>query len=689
MSVLLGIIGCGGVPSSQVDGQSADKDSGLVGDPDGAVTGDGARDAFTLDGTADAFALDGAAVKDVPCNPDNDNPTNSTDIVTSVQVQWDPETSTWSEPDLCTWACDSGYCEQSGQCISSKSVLCDPNNNNPANSTDVAADVTVTCQPNGFFSAPEPCAWQCDTSYCVDGEQCLTSKSVPCDTNNGNPASSTDVTADVTVTCQPDGTFDAPQLCAWTCDTSTCLDGDQCLASTSVSCDGNNGSPANSTDVAADVTVTCQPDGTFAAPQLCSWACDTNYCAEGDLCLGSKNVPCDANNANPVNSTDVTADVTVTCLPEGTFAAPQLCAWACNATYCADGDQCATSKDVLCDSSGSPLNSTSTPATVVVTCQPDGTFDTPAACAWDCNEGFCVFDDQCLSSANVPCDTDNANPADSSDQITNVAVACLPDGSFTAPSDCAWTCNPYYCLEGGSCLSQKSVPCDTNNANPPNSTDVIANVNIACSGTGTWNPPAQCAWACNSNYCQEGNTCVKKIDLDVDGVMDCTQNLVTNGHFNVNTVGWVNSTWSQIARMTIDGQGDTSSGSGRVSHTYNPGAVIGVTQCIPVSPSTTYTVTAQYYVPSGQPATPGAGFAPWSYSNTTCTGNRDLVDCSGNAGTACNSPTWTGSIDTWTTVSHTFTTSPTARAVNLRLNVMKSSGTTAAQYVYYDNVLLH
>ncbi|MBU0517296.1 MAG: hypothetical protein KJ621_21280, partial [Proteobacteria bacterium] len=82
-------------------------------------------------------------------------------------------------------------------------------------------------------------------------------------------------------------------------------------------------------------------------------------------------------------------------------------------------------------------------------------------------------------------------------------------------------------------------------------------------------------------------------------------------------------------------------------------------------------------------------FAPWSYSNTTCTGNRDLVDCSGNAGTACNSPTWTGSIDTWTTVSHTFTTSPTARAVNLRLNVMKSSGTTAAQYVYYDNVLLH
>jgi len=123
-----------------------------------------------------------------------------------------------------------------------------------------------------------------------------------------------------------------------TCKPGLCLDGTACVASKSVPCNPNNNNPANSTDTVVNVTVACQSSGTFAAPALCGWTCNLNYCLDGGLCLGSKSVPCDTNNNNPTNSTDTIANVIVACQPSGTFAAPADCGWTCNSGYYLDAN---------------------------------------------------------------------------------------------------------------------------------------------------------------------------------------------------------------------------------------------------------------------------------------------------------------------------------------------------------------
>lgn len=115
--------------------------------------------------------------------------------------------------------CGPGLCLSGTTCVGSRSVQCDPNNSNPPHSNDTIANVTVTCQSNGTFSAPAACGWHCVSSYCLESGACLASKVVTCDINNGNPANSSDTLAGVTVTCQANGSFTAPAPCAWTCKT--------------------------------------------------------------------------------------------------------------------------------------------------------------------------------------------------------------------------------------------------------------------------------------------------------------------------------------------------------------------------------------------------------------------------------------------------------------------------------------
>ncbi|MBW2733758.1 MAG: hypothetical protein JRH20_15325, partial [Deltaproteobacteria bacterium] len=118
---------------------------------------------------------------------------------------------------------------------------------------------------------------------------------------------------------------------------------------------------------------------------------------------------------------------------------------------------------------------------------------------------------QCLTTHNVNCDTNNANPANSSDVIVHVPVTCQSAGTWSSPPVCEWSCNTTYCEYNDQCLTTRAVSCD-GSSTPTNATVNIADVNIACAN-GSWMAPAECSWFCNLNYCDNNtNTCQYMLD---------------------------------------------------------------------------------------------------------------------------------------------------------------------------------
>ena len=103
-------------------------------------------------------------------------------------------------------------------------------------------------------------------------------------------------------------------------------------------------------------------------------------------------------------------------------------------------------------------------------------------------------------------------------------------GNWTTPAKCAWNCNTDYEQSGNSCINSKLVPCDTNNSNPANSTDVAANVTVAYTTLGGWSAPAKCDWTCNQYYKKSGLVCIVACG---DGTLDSGE-ACDNGTGNAN-----------------------------------------------------------------------------------------------------------------------------------------------------------
>ncbi|GEM_PF-1174143 len=413
---------------------------------------------------------------------------------------WDG--STWDPAaDTCPWTCDTDYTLEGGLCINSKEVQCDTDNANPANSSDTIANVTITYTTAGGWTAPADCAWTCDTDYALEGGLCINSKEVQCDTDNDNPANSSDTIANVTITYTTVGGWTAPADCAWTCDTDYTLEGGLCINSKEVPCDTDNGNPAHSSDTIANVTITYTTAGGWTLPADCAWTCDTDYALEGGACINSKEVQCDTNNANPANSSDTIANVTITYTTADGWTLPADCAWTCDTDYALDGGLCINSKEVPCDTdNGNPAHSSDTIANVTITYTSAGGWTAPALCAWTCDTDYALDGGLCINSKEVQCDTDNANPANSTDTIANVTITFTTLGGWTLPADCAWTCDTDYTLEGGLCINSKEVNCAMNTEKPENSHDVMVPVTITYTSVGGWTAPATCDWACDGGY---------------------------------------------------------------------------------------------------------------------------------------------------------------------------------------------
>ncbi|HSA34693.1 MAG TPA: hypothetical protein P5077_13290, partial [bacterium] len=252
-------------------------------------------------------------------------------------------------------------------CINSKEVPCDTDNGNPENSSDTIANVTITYSTAGGWTLPADCAWTCDTDFALEDGACINEKQVPCDTDNDNPENSSDTIANVTILYTTDGGWELPADCAWTCDTDFALEGGDCINQKEVPCDEDNGNPVNSSDIIANVTIHYTTEGGWELPADCDWACDTDFAEEGGACINQKDVSCDEDNGNPVNSSNTIADVTIHYTTDGGWELPPDCAWTCDDGFflngeatacvecfvdgdCADGNAC--NGEELCDDLG-------------------------------------------------------------------------------------------------------------------------------------------------------------------------------------------------------------------------------------------------------------------------------------------------------------------------------------------------
>lgn len=123
--------------------------------------------------------------------------------------------------------------------------------------------------------------------------------------------------------------------------------------------------------------------------------------------------------------------------------------------------------------------------------------------------------DDCINSKLAPCSPNNIpNSTDTNDAV--VITYTAKDG-WTTPAKCGWNCNIDYEKNENSCINTKLVPCDTNNNNPANSTDIIKNVTVTYTTADGWSAPAKCEWVCNKNYKKSGNSCIVACG---DGIKD-------------------------------------------------------------------------------------------------------------------------------------------------------------------------
>jgi len=163
-------------------------------------------------------------------------PTSGTSTISQVDVTWNG--TTWSEPEVCLWSCNADYhTEDNLTCVSDlKQEAC--TDSAPLNGTSTAVQVDVTW--NGTtWTEPEVCLWTCNTDYHTDDNLTCISDSDQLACIDSAPTNGTSTIVQVPVTW--DGSaWSTPETCDWSCDTDYhTIDNTTCTSDTR-SCDITN-----------------------------------------------------------------------------------------------------------------------------------------------------------------------------------------------------------------------------------------------------------------------------------------------------------------------------------------------------------------------------------------------------------------------------------------------------------------
>ena len=172
-----------------------------------------------------------------------------------------------------------------------------------------------------------------------------------------------------------------------------------------------------------------------------------------------------------------------------------------------------------------------------------------------------------------------------------------------------------------------------------------------------------------------------QVDLDQNGVADCSETLLENSQFVSSNNYWLSSDSTISSRWVAqDARGLGTSGALEVTD-----AVLGVdvlaiaygpTQCVPVIAGAKYLIAGQFLVPSGQ-QNANANVYVFVYSDTACqnfiTGGGPLVS--------------QGVYDLWLTFSGHLAAVAGSQSMIIRLGATKNLPDPATKALY-DNILL-
>ncbi len=136
----------------------------------------------------------------------------------------------------------------------------------------------------------------------------------------------------------------------------------------------------------------------------------------------------------------------------------------------------------------------------------------------DCDSNLCV-DNTCRTSRLEPC-TDQA-PGNATSVDADVVTTYSPGSGWSTPAACAWNCNTDYFQDGQTCINSRQADC-TDNA-PANATSTTAQVTVTYTDAGGWSTPADCQWTCNADYFDDGASCINT------RTVQCNNNPPANG----------------------------------------------------------------------------------------------------------------------------------------------------------------
>ena len=181
-----------------------------------------------------------------------------------------------------------------------------------------------------------------------------------------------------------------------------------------------------------------------------SLVCDSTYHEESWTCVSdTKTVSCTTTWTNPANSTKNTSEQVTINYVNWTWETAADCTWTCNENYTENAWACeANSQTVNCDSSSTPENATANIVEETILWN-----ESPSTCSWTCNDTYHEESGACVSDTKQVTCTSWNNPANSTENTTELVTINYVNGSWETAANCSWTCDSGYTLDWNSCIA--------------------------------------------------------------------------------------------------------------------------------------------------------------------------------------------------------------------------------------------
>ena len=151
---------------------------------------------------------------------------------------------------------------------------------------------------------------------------------------------------------------------------------------------------------------------------------------------------------------------------------------------------------------------------------------------------------ECISSKTVPCK--DVAPDNATSIEVNVTVTYTTGDGWDEAADCDWICAAdYHTEDDATCISNsRTVPCE--DVAPENGMSTVVDVTVTYTDQAGWTDASDCAWVCNADFHTEDDaTCVSNTKI-----VPCVQEPIPdNAEYILDDVSvtWNGSDWSTAA----------------------------------------------------------------------------------------------------------------------------------------------